>query len=898
MKTAGNIVFALLVCVICTTSGAAQSIGSERKPFLNLINSIEEQTGYRFLYRESLVRDLIIDITSDSEQLFDDLSSKLESNGIGLNIDHQRKQVLLYELSAGDVSKIIFIKGFIVDDATGERLPYATVAWRQNGELTGTTSNKSGVFTIQRSFTDDEIVLLISYVGYHSETIKLNLANRTTWDGITIRLQPKLTGSQEITVKGITFYNAADSVFSGLAKVGAFSPLGEDNTIRALQTLPAVNTNTAINEGLNIRGSSADGFKVLLDGISIYSQSHLFGLLDSFNSDVLKSIGFFYDITPAQFEAPTGGTLSLITRTGSLKSFKGSFGLSNTSVRATVEGPVTKGKSSFLISGRQSYINEINWFNNRDLIEFGLNIDRPASSVEGNQQPLNDILIRPGNYDAAFYDLHAKVYIESRSGSRFQISGYAGEDDSQQTYVRCFNRDSEQLCPISFGRPDGAIFRTRELQTVNKWGNTSLAASYQSDFGNNGFSQTLIGFSAYDMIYRKDDFSFQGVSQDGTETILRPFGIENSLNEFKISQTFDFVIPIAGFTAGATYYNFGLEYYEDSFRRQNFSNSTQTSQIDIFTQADFNKFKNIGLHIGNRLHYFSDGSYIRWSPRLKLQLYPQKPVSLSMGYTKNHQFLNQIGLTNANTADLWIAATEDQPPTSSDVFSAGLHFTISPSTYLQVEGYLKNVKNMRLHELETRSIPASFNSDLPWYFQNRLFSQGLEFLLRQHWGRFRLTQTYTLSSVEIENPRINAGEPYHPDWDRRHQYYALSEFSVSNSITFNASWTFASGNPNELFTMLQITQTPNNIENTGRLKNYHRLDLSVSYTRSSPANGIEANVYLFNVTGRENVWYREYGAFVEADPDAPLRDRFTTIGKPVDVFDLGFQPSFNLKLNF
>lgn len=205
---------------------------------------------------------------------------------------------------------------------------------------------------------------------------------------------------------------------------------------------------------------------------------------------------------------------------------------------------------------------------------------------------------------------------------------------------------------------------------------------------------------------------------------------------------------------------------------------------------------------------------------------------------------------------------------------------------------------MRLHELETRAIPASFETDLPWYFQNRLFSQGLEFMLRQNFGKINITQTYTLSSVEIENPRINDGNPYNPDWDRRHQYYALVEWPVTKNMNLNASWTFASGNPNELFTILQITQTANDIESVERLKNYNRLDLSISYTQPNWARGIEANLYLFNVLDRDNVWYREFGVFVQEDPSQPPRDRFTTTAAPVDVFDLGFQPSFNLSVHF
>jgi len=898
MKKNLYIIPLFITSMLITTISYGQDYSYQDVSLLTVIEDLEEKTNYRFLYRESFVRGVNISMEVNANKVFENLEKELEKQRVGIKIDEIRKQVLIYEASSKDGSLQISINGFVVDAATGERLPYATVAWRENGRITGINTNNTGAFSIKRNFNADKITLLISYVGYTPETVQLDLSKSTNWDGLSIRLTPNRLISKEIVVKGVTYYNAADSVFDGLAKVGAFSPLGEDNTIRALQTLPAVNTNTAINEGINIRGSSADGFKVLLDGISIYNQSHLFGLLDSFNSDVLKSTGFFYDVAPAQFEAPTGGTLALITRTGSMQEFTGMAGISNTSFRGTLEGPVVKGKSSFLISGRQSYMNSVNWLNNSDLIEFGLDINRPSSAAVEGGEPLDNFLINTGNFNASFYDLHAKFYTEGEQGNRFQISGYMGEDDSEQSYERCFTQNNDQLCPVNLGRPDGRIFRTRELETVNRWGNNAFSALYQYQLGDNGFSESSIGISDYDMNYKKDDFTFQRENNGNTETVLRPFGIDNSLRELKISQSFDWVTSVASISSGIVYFNYQLEYFEDSFKRVNFSDQTSSSQLDLYFQTDFSQIEEITLQAGSRLHYFSDGKYLKWSPRVKMELYPNAPLSFSMGYSKNHQFLNQIGITNANTADLWVAATGEQPPTESDLFSAGLHLNLGAFTYFQVEGYLKNVENMRLHELETRAIPASFETDLPWYFQNRLFSQGLEFMLRQNFGKINITQTYTLSSVEIENPRINDGNPYNPDWDRRHQYYALVEWPVTKNMNLNASWTFASGNPNELFTILQITQTANDIESVERLKNYNRLDLSISYTQPNWARGIEANLYLFNVLDRDNVWYREFGVFVQEDPSQPPRDRFTTTAAPVDVFDLGFQPSFNLSVHF
>lgn len=888
----------LLLSLSLFKDACAQEFDYLDEPLLDLLTDLEKSNTYRFLYREPLIEDINVNFSADAEDLFEKLEQALLPNNIGIRVDSARHQVLIYEQKPESSEQITAVRGFVVDHQTGERLPYATIRWLENGTQKGITANQTGRFSLNRNFEGSRIYLHVSYVGYQEETLYLNLDKKQNWTGITVRLEPELFSSPEIIVNGVTYFNPADTVFSGLMEVGNFSPLGEDNSVRALQTLPAVNVTNALNDGINIRGSSVDGFNVLLDGVSVYNQSHLFGLVDSFNPDVLQNRGFFYDVAPAQFESPSGGTLALITKTGSLREYKATLGTSNTAYRTTIQGPIEKGRSSFMISGRHSYMNTINWMNNRDLIRFGLNIDRPSSSNDIEQTSLSDFLIRTGNYDAAFYDLHAKLYFEGKNGNRFQVSGYLGEDQTEQFYERCFMVSSDNLCPIRFSNVNQNFFRLQELETNNNWGNRLTSASYQFQLGKRGFTESLAGFSDYNTSYYKDDFTYQRNSNGRRETFLRPYGIENTLTEFKLRQSFNYSWPSVNFYSGLTYFNYHVEYFEDSFRRLNYFDKTSVSQVDLATQVDLTHLENLNVYLGSRFHYTSSGEYFRWSPGVKLHAYPSQPISFSLGFSRTHQFLNQIGLSNINTEDIWIATTEKQPPTQSDLFSAGLYLKLTPATYIRVEGYLKKIDNMRLHESQTRFIPATLESEVPWYYQNQLSAQGIEFLFRQILGPVSLSQFYTISSVEIENSRINNGKPFHPDWDRRHQLYSLIDFKLSDNLQLHASSTFATGTPNQLFKILEATQNPSNIGVTERLNNYHRLDFSLVFQTTAIGDKVEAKIFLFNVLDRQNEWYREFGVFVEENTNAPARDRFSTIGLPVSIYDLGFQPSFNVKLEF
>lgn len=898
MKLHFQIIGILVFCMLNTFAAEAQEFSFEKKEILSIVDEVEEDTSYLFLYREPLLAGIELSFTANRENLFHSLEKALQPYNIGLSVDSIRNQILIYELKPPANSHSVNLSGFVVDHQTGERLPFATITWKAHENREGVAASQGGWFSIKKDYQQEKVLFTFSYVGYNPKTIVLDLTKKQDWSGITIRLEPTPFSSSEIIVNGVTYFNPADTVFSGLLETGNFSPLGENNSVRALQTLPAVNFSSALNDGINVRGSSVNGFKVLLDGVSVFNQSHLFGLVDSFNPDVLQSRGFFYDVTPAQFESPSGGTLALITRTGSLQEYGATIGSSNTAYRVTVQGPIVKGQSSFLISGRRAYMNTIDWFNNRNLIEFGLNINRPSSTSQITETSLDDFLIDLGNYDASFYDLHGKFYYEGRNGDRFQLSGYLGNDNTQQMYNRCFIRSSDNLCPIRFNDINRNFFRLAELETENERGNNLASASYQYQIGSDGFAETLVGFSDYNSSYFKDDYTYQRQTEGQRETILRPYGIENSLTEFKLKQSFDFSWPTLNFHSGITYFNYHLEYFEDSIRRLNYFDKTTVSQIDLAVQLDLDIFDDLNLRTGSRLHFYSAGNYIRWSPGIKFYFYPTKPISFSAGFSRTHQFLNQIGLSNINTSDIWIATSESQSPTQSDLFSTGLYLRFSPTTYIRLEGFLKQIKNMRLHESQTRFIPATIESDVPWYYQNDLSSMGVEFLFRHKFDDFSFSQSYTLSTVQVENPRINNGSPFHPEWDRRHQLYSILEFHLSDHIQLHASSTFATGPPNQLFKILEATGNPSTIELSERLNNYHRLDLSLELKSLALAEGIEVNIYIFNLLNRKNDWYREFGVFVEEDRNAPLADRYSTIGLPVSVYDLGFQPSFNVKLKF
>lgn len=843
-----------------------------------IIHDIEEQTPFRFLYRDALIANIRLSFTAHDSTLFSKFRQTLRPYNLSINIDSTRNQAIIYQQKERAANeKMITIRGQVVDAATGERLPYATITWQQQHTTRGVTSNESGSFKFVRNLKQDSLDIQCSYVGYSAKTITLGLDQNNDVYDLTFRLQPQRIDGSELIVTGTNSYNNINQHTVNLVDIGTFSPLGESNTLRALQTLPSVSLSPAMSDGLNIRGSTKDGFQVLIDDITIYNQSHLFGLVDSFNADILKRSGFFYDIAPAQFQAPPGGTLSLLTKTGSIQNFSGTAGLSNTSARLSLEGPIKKGHSSWLVSGRTSYMNTVDWVGNSDFIEWGLDVNRNREILDDNLINFESQLVRPHTSEASFYDLHTKIHYETSKGSRIILSGYLGGDDTQLKSDRLYR---------TFSSTNAENIEERPVTTVNNWQNGAGSLKYQQWISKNIYSNTTLGVSIYETSFSKDDFTYIDIVQAGgsLQSFIFPFENNSVLNEFKVEQQLQLNIDPWLATGGLSYHYYMGEYFEDSFERPGFFTSQDTHRLDGYLQLDYSGIDKLNLFGGLRTHYYTSGRFLRWSPRIKLTLFPDSDLSLSAGFSKNHQFLNKISLSNTVTSDIWILSTHNQPPTSVKYYSGGLYYSSSEKFYFHAEGYRKDFEYIWLHEINAYSLSNSFNEN-PWLTDNSGTGKGIEFLLQNQFSLFSFTQTFTVSETTLSNPQIDDGASFFADWDRTYRYGATLETAPLTDLKLYLSWIYATGAPNKLATF--------GAQNNERLGSYRRTDLSAEYHPSLGKTDFTFSFTVFNLFDRQNPWYRELSFVID---QSNAQNQFRSV--PVDVYDIGFHPSFNISAHF
>jgi hypothetical protein len=130
---------------------------------------------------------------------------------------------------------------------------------------------------------------------------------------------------------------------------------GEPDILKIIQLTPGVKPAGEGNSGFYVRGGGIDQNLILLDEAPVYSASHLLGFFSVFNSEALKNASLLKGSIPAEYGGRASSVLDIQMKEGNLKNFGVTGNLGLISSNLTVEGPLVKDKSSFILSGRRTY---------------------------------------------------------------------------------------------------------------------------------------------------------------------------------------------------------------------------------------------------------------------------------------------------------------------------------------------------------------------------------------------------------------------------------------------------------------------------------------------------------------------------------------------------------------
>ena len=712
------------------------------------------------------------------------------------------------------------VKGYVRDAADGETLIGATVVVAGTG--TGTTTNAYGFYSLTLPIGEHRIAY--QYVGYETLEKTVRLTEDT-------RLDFELgTGAVEMAEVVVTAEEADRNVSANngsavridvkaLKELPSFG--GEPDIVRAAQFSPSVKQGGDGNAGYYVRGGGLDQNLILLDEAPVYNPSHLLGFFSVFNGDALRDATLYTGGMSAEYGGRTASVMDIHMRDGNKRGFDVTGGLGLIASRLTVEGPIQKDKSSFMISGRRTYA---------DLFV------RQTEAGEGTR--------------LYFYDVNAKLNFRLGDKDRLFVSGYTGRD--------AFGFDD--AFGLDWGNLTGVV-RWNHLFSDRLFSNTSFIVSdydYEFSFGN---AETFLGVQSVVRDFNlKQDFTWfanprstlkfgvnvidhtvepgnisSGEARPITaEDVEHSFGYEGAAyvqHEFKVTDRLSA--------------NYGLRY--SLFQRR--------GPGDVLTLSDNGEVMSAEPTGDGEEIAFYDG----WEPRLSLNYRLDEQSALKLGFNRNFQYLHLLVNATASTpADRWIMSSNNIAPQSANQVSLGYFRNLRDNAFeLSAEAYYKDMDNVIDYRTGAETF---FNDQLEAdlvFGDGRAY--GLELAFAKTKGRLTGQLAYTLSKTERRFDEINDGAWFSARQDRTHDISLLASYGLTDRLTLAGTFTYYTGDavtfPSGRY-RVDNQVVPYYTERNGyRMPDYHRLDLAVTLDgKPKPRVEDSWNFSLFNAYGRENAF--------------------------------------------
>ena len=601
------------------------------------------------------------------------------------------------------------LSGTIADLKTKETLIGVNVFILET--KTGITTNEYGFYSI--TLPKGEYTISISYVGYQVIEEKISL-NSNIKKNFLISESSQLL--KEVVIvdnkKRVDIRKPEMSVNKLTIQEIKEMPVifGEVDIIKSILTLPGVTNAGEGQSGFNVRGGSADQNLVLLDEATIYNSSHLFGLFSVFNPDAIKDLKLYKGGIPARYGGRLSSVLDIYQKEGNKNDFHMNGGIGLISSRILAEGPIVKGKGSFVVAGRASYAHL-----------FLKLVDNPNL--------------------AYFYDLNTKLSYSLNEKNDIYLSGYFGRDVFQlnDSFVNTYGNTVLN-------------FRWNHLFSDKLFSNLSLI---YSDYYY-GLNLDLIGFNwdsgiknyniKYDFKHYLSDklkltYGINSNYYDFNPGKIEPTRADSGINEDQLDKKYALenaiYIDAEHQISNKIAVSYGVR-VSSFLRLGNQTLNTYANNQPVIFNPNFQIYES-AEPIGT-VNYGKNETIAKFEnlePRLAISYTFNENQSIKASYNRMSQYLHLISNTQSPTPlDVWAPSDNFLKPQLLDQVALGYFQNIKDDEYsLELETFFKKIKN-RVDYIDGANLIA--NEAIERVVLNgQARAYGLEVLFRKNTGRFK-----------------------------------------------------------------------------------------------------------------------------------------------------------------
>lgn len=780
------------------------------------------------------------------------------------------------------------ISGFVKDSTTGESLIGTNVYVKEL--MKGAQTNAYGFYSI--TVDEGNYNVIFSFIGYREKSVAVTLNK-------DVRINAEMLNNAILTQEAVVTGEKADKnvqnaqmgkIEMDVEKIKSLPTfLGEVDILKAIQLLPGVQSAGEGNSGFYVRGGGPDQNLILLDEAVVYNASHLFGFFSVFNADAVKNISLIKGGMPANYGGRLASVLDISMKEGNNKGFHVDGGIGYVASRLTIQGPIKKDTSSYIISARRTFVD---LFLRPPFIKKG-------SRAEGNSY--------------YFYDLNAKVNYRLSDKDRIFLSGYFGRDvfDFKNTNA-------------------GFIVKI-------PWGNATTSLRWNHLFSDKLFVNTSLIYSDYnfsfDATQQQFDFKlFSGIRDWNGKIDFDYFPSVKHHIKYGLNYTYHTFTPTNAsaksgdviFDLGQVvkfYAHDGAVYINDEYDVSDKFSVNGGLRYSVFEQVGpFQRYilDDLKINVIDTIQYNSGEKvalYDHIEPRISMKYSLSLQSSLKASFTQNYQYIHlaSVGSVSLPT-DVWVPSSDRVQPQFGTQYATGYFRNFKNNMYeSSIEVYYKTMKNqVEYSEGHQPDQDVKNNQDNNFVF-GKGWSYGAEFFFKKAEGKFTGWIGYTIAWTKRNFLELNGGKTFDAKYDRRHDISVVMVYDINERWTLGLTWVYATGNaltlPESRFFLLgptdlsqfigQTAINPSTLggiyseagdRNSFRQTAYHRMDISATYHKKKHKNFESSwNFSIFNLYNRYNPY------FIYFDSNINNSGEFKIQAKQVSLFPILPSVTYNFK---
>lgn len=647
------------------------------------------------------------------------------------------------------------------------------------------------------------------------------------------------------------------------------SVFGEADVLRVVMALPGVQTVGESSAGLNVRGGATDQNLILFNDATIYNPTHLFGFFSAFNPDIIKDVELYKSSIPSEYGGRLASVLSISSRDGNKKKIGGSGGIGLLTGRLTIEGPIFKDKTSFMLSGRSTYSN---W----------LLKQVPSKTIQQSA--------------AAFYDFNGHISHEFDEKNNLKVSGYYSYDQfrlgSDTTYSysnkaivakwsHIFNNKFYGVFTSAYSGYDYGVENTKNAKVASRLTYSLNQASIKADFHYNLGAKHLLDFGAISTFYHIDPGTrspIGTVSEVALQKVEAEKGLESAVY---IADKFD-ITPRFSLYAGIRYSVFNY-----------LGSKTVTNYVANLPLESANA-EGTTTYKDNEIIKTYHGPELRLSMKYSLT----ESASIKASYNRTRQYISMLSNTTAIApTDIWKLSDQYIKPQIGDQYSVGIYKNFRSSTIeLSAEAYYKDIKDaINFKNGATLIVNPNIETAI---VNAKGYAYGAEFMVKKNTGKLNgwISYTYSRSFAQINDPQnntvVNRGNYFPTNFDKPHSVNFIGNYKLSHRLSVSLNIVYSTGRP---ITFPVGKATIDGVErpfysdrNQYRIPDYFRADLSVNIEGNHKIKKLAHSswsVGIYNLTGRKNV----YSIYFQSENGVLKGYSLAIFGSPIPTITYNFR---------